>query len=116
MSSVKRRSPRKRATDVIMVNNAMTGESMGRIGNLSNDGMMLIAPKELGDEYYYQVSFHLLIPGKPPQKMELGVQCLWADKSRSGGNYWAGCKLVDIAEADEAVLETWLENATEIEP
>jgi len=42
---VARRSVRKRTAEVIIAINAMTGETIGRIGNLSVDGMMLISQK-----------------------------------------------------------------------
>ena len=42
---VSRRSVRKRVAEAILVTNAMTGETLARVGNLSVDGMMLISPR-----------------------------------------------------------------------
>ena len=49
MAAHKRKSVRKRVAQAMMVTDAFTGEGLGRIGNLSNDGMMLITPKALAD-------------------------------------------------------------------
>jgi PilZ domain len=112
----KRKSVRKRVTQVMMVTNAFTGEGMGRIGNLSNDGMMLITPKEMHDEHYFQVHFSLQAPGFKPEKVEIGVQCLWCDQARTNNTYWVGCKVIDISPDDQAALKRWVAQAEETVP
>jgi len=52
-----RRNKRKRADVVIQVTNAITGEILGRIGNLSADGMMLVANRPLREDALYQFRF-----------------------------------------------------------
>jgi PilZ domain len=116
MAKFKRKSVRKRVTQVMMVTDAFTGESLGRIGNLSNDGMMLIAPKELPDEHFYQLHFTLLAAGAAPHKVEIGVQCLWCDQARTANTYWAGCKMIDISPADQAAVKRWVAQAEEEAP
>jgi hypothetical protein len=108
----KRKSARKRVRQAMMVTNSFTGESMGRIGNLSGEGMMLIAPKELPEEHYYQVNF--AVGTNPNQKIEVGIQALWCDQARAGAAYWVGCKIIDISPKDEAELKVWVESATEV--
>lgn len=109
MSVSKRRSVRKRAALAIMVSNSMTGDSMGRIGNLSLDGLMLIASKPVSEEHYFQISFAVTTRNHPSHKLELGVQCLWAEQSRSANAHFAGFKIIDIADADVPVLRLWVE-------
>lgn len=74
---VARRSVRKRVSQALVISNAMTGESMGRIGNLSVDGMMLITTHEVPDGCLYQVQFQLRDAQQQVQRMEIGIQCLW---------------------------------------
>jgi hypothetical protein len=116
MAKFKRKSVRKRVTQVMMVTDAFTGESLGRIGNLSNDGMMLIAPKELPEEHFYQMHFTLIGNGMTPHKVEIGVQSLWCDQARTANTYWAGCKVIDISPADQTVLKQWVSLAEEVVP
>ncbi len=112
----KRKSVRKRVTQVVMVVNSFTGESLGRIGNLSATGMMLISPKEMGEEHFFQIGFQLSSPTMPVYKMEVGVQCLWCDEARSARTFWVGCKIIDISEADQRALKRWVDEAEELEP
>lgn len=109
MAHAQRRSVRKKAAQAIVVSNSMTGESMGRIGNLSNDGMMLIASKLIHEEHYFQVSFPLTNKQHQSRKLEIGVQCLWSEQSRSANAHWAGFRIIDIAEADMAFLKVWVD-------
>lgn len=109
MGHAKRRSVRKKAAQAIVVSNSMTGESMGRIGNLSNDGMMLIASKHISEEYYFQVSFPLINKANQARKLEVGVQCLWSEQARSANSHWAGFRIIDIGDADLAYLKVWVD-------
>lgn len=116
MAAHKRKSVRKRVAQAMMVTDAFTGESLGRIGNLSNDGMMLITSKALADEHYFQLHFSLQAPGFVPHKVEIGVQCLWCDAARTANTFWVGCKVVDISPTDQAMLKKWVTQAEEIVP
>lgn len=116
MAAHKRKSVRKRVTQVMMVTDAFTGEGLGRIGNLSNDGMMLITPKALADEHYFQLHFSLQAPGFVPHKVEIGVQCLWCDPARTANTFWVGCKVIDISPPDQAMLQKWVTQAQELVP
>lgn len=110
---VARRSVRKRAAESIAVTNAMTGEPMGRIGNLSVDGMMLICAHALPEGHLYQVQFQLRDATQNPHKLEIGIQCLWSEAARTEHTHWAGCKIIDISDDEQAVLDAWVERAAE---
>jgi hypothetical protein len=110
--SHKRRSARKRVSQVIMVTNTFSGESLGRIGNLSMEGMMLIAPRDMPEEHYFQVAF-ALGPGSN-NKVEVGIQSLWCDEARTPNTHWVGCKIIDISPDDQLLLNRWVEQATEV--
>lgn len=112
----KRKSVRKRVTQVMMITNAFTGEGLGRIGNLSNDGMMLIATRELPDEHVYQVHFTLQTSAHPAKKVEIGIQCLWCEQARSANTYWVGSKIIDISPEDQEALKLWVAEAEEVVP
>ncbi len=108
-----RRSVRKRARDAIMVINAMTGETLGRIGNLSVDGMMLITPQPLPEGRLYQLQFMLASAERHPRRLEIGIQCMWSDAARTDRTYWTGCRIIDIAPAERDILADWVERAAE---
>jgi len=108
-----RRSERKRAKDSIMVTNAMTGETLGRIGNLSADGMMLITQQLLPEGRLYQLQFLLDDAQRQRRRMEVGIQCMWSDAARTERTFWTGCRIIDIAPAEQAILSDWVGRATE---
>lgn len=103
-----RRAQRKRADIVIQVTNAITGEIMGRIGNLSAEGLMLITSRPVRDDALYQFIFHLPNDHGPPHTVEVGAHEQWSEPASAPGQYWAGFRFIDISEADAAVLGQWL--------
>ena len=52
-----RRAPRRKVSDNVLVTDAMTERVVGRIGNLSETGMLLIASAPLNDDALYQFRF-----------------------------------------------------------
>lgn len=103
-----RRTQRKRADIMIQVTNAVTGEIMGRIGNLSADGMMLIANRALRDDALYQLVFHLPNDHGQTQTVEVGAHEQWSEPASAPGQYWTGFRFIDISEADAATLGKWI--------
>lgn len=108
-----RRSVRKRTTDAIMVTNAMTGETLGRIGNLSVDGMMLITAQPIPDGRLLQLQFLLSDADRKHRRMEIGIQCMWSEAARTERTCWTGCRIIDIAPSEQEILDGWVERAAE---
>ncbi len=108
-----RRSQRKRSQQNIEVTDAITGEAIGVVGNLSVDGMLLIANRALPDNALFQLRFDL--PGQAgaaPRRFEIGVHELWSEPAKVSGQYWAGFRIIDIGPEDRAALAAWV-NAQE---
>ncbi len=103
-----RRSPRKTAYVTIPVTNAMTGESMGRIGNLSMDGMLLVCNRMVVDDALYQLAFELVDADGRTCAIEAGVHEQWSEAANVPGQYWIGFQFIDIAPEDHATIESWL--------
>ena len=111
MNAHRRRSPRKTAHVTIHVTNAMTGEPMGHIGNLSADGMLLVCNRKVADNALYQFSFELIDAEGIPRMIEVGVHEQWTDGGSARGNSWTGFRFIDIAADDERLLRDWLMHA-----
>ena len=103
-----RRARRRRAADVIEVFDTMTEQSIGRIGNISESGMMLIATRRLFDDALYQLRF-TLDEGARARAIEVGAHHLWTDEANVPGQSWAGLRFIDIATEDAAHLREWIE-------
>ena len=71
-----RRSRRKRTQQGIEVTDALTGRPAGQVGNLSVDGMLLIANHEMPDNALFQFEFELPVDGGIPRRFEMGARTM----------------------------------------
>ncbi len=94
--SERRRATRKPIGDRLVVTDAMTGEEIGVIGNLSHDGLLLILKRPMPPDTLFQVAFH--IPdGRGNDLVEVGLHEQWTEKSDASGLIWAGFRIIDMA-------------------
>jgi hypothetical protein len=107
----KRRLPRKRPDVPLQVVDAMTGEVVGRLGNISLEGMMLITQRPLAEDALFQFLFHLPDSHGRLHPIEVGVHEQWTDGGSARGNAWTGFRFIDIAADDERILREWLMHA-----
>ena len=107
----KRRLPRKRPDVPLQVVDSMTGEVVGRLGNLSLEGMMLIAQRPLAEDALFQFLFHLPDSHGRLHPFEVGVHEQWTDGGSVRGQTWAGFRFIDMAADDERILRDWLMHA-----
>lgn len=105
-----RRSRRKAAFVTIPVTNKMTGEVMGRIGNLSADGMLMVCEDDLADGALFQIGFELVNGDGRPQAIEVGAQEMWSESANVPGQFWAGLHFIDVSNQDLETIESWLGN------
>jgi hypothetical protein len=110
MSVEHRRSARKRAHQAIQVNNSITGQQIGHVGNLSIDGMLLITNRQLPDDALFQFSFHLPSPTGQMHQLEIGVHEQWSEGANVPGLFWTGFRFIDIGPEDTQVLNAWIES------
>ncbi len=103
-----RRSPRKPAFVNIPVMNTMTDEVIGRIGNLSSDGMLMVCESEIPDNALFQLAFELVNGDGKTQTISVGVQEMWSETANVPGQFWAGFHFIDISDANLDAVETWL--------
>lgn len=101
-----RRSPRRKVTETVLVNDVMTEEVAGRIGNLSEGGMLLLASVPLTEDALYQFRFRL--PGEPVD-VEVGAHLLWSDRASSPGQSWAGFRFISMSDAHRDRLQAWID-------
>lgn len=103
-----RRSPRKAAYVNIPVTNKMTGQVMGRIGNLSADGMLLVCEHAVSDDALFQLGFELTNGRGQPQMIDVGAQEMWQEPANIRGQFWTGIHFIDISDRDLEAIESWL--------
>lgn len=106
-----RRAQRKHANHAVAVADLVHGGSLGRLGNLSAGGLLLIGPLPPASGAVYQVS--VALPDLRPDHastavIELGIQEQWQDATAAIGQIWSGFRIISISPADAALLEAWL--------
>jgi len=104
-----RRAKRKRANETIEVVDTMTEQVVGRIGNISETGMMMLATTQLMDDALFQLRFTLPEAGVRGRSIELGAHQLWSDAANVPGQFWSGFRFIDISPEDAAVLRQWID-------
>ncbi|MCB1626191.1 MAG: PilZ domain-containing protein [Xanthomonadales bacterium] len=105
-----RRERRRNPGHAVLVVNSLNGASMGRIGNLSVGGLMLISSESLVESGIYQVQFQLAGPNIGTQTIELGFQCLWSVPASTPNTFWSGCQTIDLSPDAASKLRTWVDS------
>ncbi len=100
-----RRKDRIPVSGFIQVVNTMTGQPVGRISNLSTDGMMLITHHDVLDDTLFQVTFSL---PRSSEELQTGIHALWCDRANAPGTWWVGVRIIDISADDQQALDEWL--------
>ena len=111
----RRHKPRRDVEARIEVTDCMTGQVVGRIGNLSESGMLLLvdtplqAEAPLRAEALYQLQFDLasVVAGTDP--VRVGAQVLWLDSSDGQGRTWAGLHFIHLPAGQRRRLQAWID-------
>lgn len=104
-----RRARRRKALDTILVTDTMTGRVLGRVGNLSETGMLLIADQQLIEDALYQIEFTLSDEGADDRTIDVGAHLLWLEHANAPGRAWAGFRFIAKTESDAGRLRAWID-------
>ena len=104
-----RRVRRRKVEGNIQVIDTMTDTVVGRIGNLSETGMLLIASAPLVDDALYQFRFVLQDTPRTSLPIEVGVHLLWQDPTSTPGQTWTGLRFITMVDSQMQQLLEWLD-------
>lgn len=104
-----RRAKRRQAATVVQVVDCMTEQVIGRIGNLSETGMLMIANNSGRDDALYQLRFQLVDNHGRAFTIDVGAHQLWSDLTMPPSTYWTGYRFIDLGPDDAEHLRTWVE-------
>lgn len=108
MSNEYRRAKRRRATIDITVIDTMTEQVVGRIGNLSESGVLLILGQPPCADALYQYRFDLPGERNVPLEVEVGAHELWQDDAAAPGQVWAGFRFIDVSARSLQHIRQWV--------
>lgn len=104
-----RRRRRRPVAEAILVTDVMTDAVVGRIGNLSETGMLLAASAPLREDALYQFRFRLPDADGGAQDFELGAHLLWLEQAGGSGLAWAGFRFIAVPGEQARRLVAWVD-------
>ncbi len=108
MSEFRRAKRRKVGFNVEIVD-LMNEEVVGRLSNLSETGMLVIARHRLTSDALYQLRLRLPDPMGVERAVEVGAHELWSDEAAAPGQVWTGFRFIDIGPNDLMFLRDWVD-------
>lgn len=108
MSEFRRAKRRKVGYNVEIVD-LMTEESIGRLSNLSETGMLIIARFRLANDALYQFRMRLPDASGVERTIDVGAHELWADDAAAPGQIWSGFRFIDVSQNDLAFVRDWVD-------
>ena len=104
-----RRARRRKVPDTVMVVDTMVDSVVGRLGNLSETGLLLMASMPLVEDALYQFRFNLSDAQGREMPIEVGAHLLWQDKPHASGQSWTGFRFITVPEEHMRALRTWID-------
>lgn len=103
-----RRAHRRNVNEPVGVMDTLTDQLMGRLGNVSESGMLLIASVPVVDDAIYQMRFHLRDASGRDVPIDVGAHLLWSAQANTPGQSFAGLRFLTIAPEPLEALRRWV--------
>jgi len=103
-----RQSERRNVHEPVVVVDAMTEQTVGRLGNISESGMLLVASAPLQEDALYQLRFDIIDSLGRAVPIEVGAHLLWIGSANTPGQSWAGVRFLTIGDSHLEVLRHWI--------
>ena len=108
MSNDSRRTQRRNVHEPVMVVDTMSEQIIGRLGNISESGMLLVANAPLVEDALYQLRFEIADPAGRAVAIDVGAHLIWVGNANTPGQSWAGLRFLTIEESQLAILRQWI--------
>ncbi len=103
-----RRAPRRQVSDLVPVTDQMRDSVVGRLGNVSETGMLMLASQPLRDDALYQLRFPLPLGDGRSAAIDVGVHLLWSEPAHAPGQSWAGFRFLTLSREHLHLLRAWI--------
>lgn len=108
-----RRARRRHVPAPVPVFDLMTEQMIGRLGNLSESGMLLIATAPVVDDALYQLRFHLRDDRGQDRPIDVGAHLVWSAQANTPGQAFAGLRFLTIDREPLEWLRHWVNEGPE---
>ncbi|HDS1218892.1 TPA: PilZ domain-containing protein [Stenotrophomonas maltophilia] len=103
-----RRAPRRQVSDLVPVTDQMRDCVVGRLGNVSETGMLMLASTALRDDALYQFRFPLPLGDGQQAAIDVGVHLLWSEPAHAPGQSWVGFRFLTLSREHRQLLRQWV--------
>ena len=91
---------RVEVSEVIHVTDRQTGEVLGQLVNISEEGFMLLGAKPVAEDNIFQLSLGFDDSSGNSSPIQIGVESLWCHASADQTQFWSGFYIIDISDED----------------
>jgi len=83
----------------IDVINRRTGENIGQLVNISEQGLMILSNNPIPDYSILQLQLSFA-SNKDSEPMNIGAESLWSNSTNDQNQHWVGFYIIDISDTD----------------
>lgn len=106
-----RRAPRLQIPALIPIRDRMTDSVIGRLSNVSETGMLVIASEPLLEDALYQLQFPIPDGRGGEIDVDVGVHLLWRTPAHTPDHCWAGFRFLTLDRQHREQLARWIEGS-----
>ena len=103
-----RRAPRRQVAELVPVTDCMAETIIGRLGNVSETGMLMLASVPMHEDALYQLQFAIPGPHGQPRVLEVGAHLLWSEQTPAPGQAWVGFRFLTLSREHREQLRDWI--------
>jgi hypothetical protein len=105
MTQEKRKVPRKIANEILEVSDQHTNTYLGKVVNISAEGLMLLSSEPFAPASIYQLDLKLPRLIKNHSKISFGAEAVWSSPAAQPGSHWTGFRIIDASEEDVMTID-----------
>ena len=87
-------------SEVIKVVDRQTGNTVGQLVNISEEGFMLLGTQAVTEDNIFQLSLAFDHASGNTSPIQIGVESLWCHASDDQTQFWSGFYIIDISDED----------------
>jgi hypothetical protein len=107
-SNDSRRARRRRVETRVDVVDVMTGELVGQVANVSENGLLMLARAPMREDCLFQLRFSLPSREEGYIPVDVGVHLLWSREALASGQSWVGARFLSITDESLQRLRAWI--------
>lgn len=100
-----RHSQRKVANEILIIADQITGNHIGRVVNISAEGLMLLSDEPMVTGAAYQLELILPDPKDDREKISFAAEAVWCTEASQPESFWSGFHIIDIAPEDVLIID-----------